>query len=181
MSSFEKAFFITLKNEGGFSNDKDDPGKATKYGITEATLREYDPSLNVKDITQETAKKIYKANYWDRSKCDEICKLNQGLAVMVFDSGVNMGVGQAIKLLQRTINLFYHEKIDVDGVIGGQTLISLKLCLLKFEESFLDAYLAHWRMHYINIVNKNPVMKKFINGWLNRVRYTRSKINTYNN
>lgn len=172
MELFDKAFNITLNNEGGFSNDKYDPGGATKYGITEETLKQYDASLNIRSISKDTAKHIYKTNYWTKAHCDEIAKINNSLAILLFDSGVNIGIKTSTKILQTTINAFYHYPIAVDGYIGQKTLFALNLCILKNKESFLDAYIAGWRCHYITLTKNNDKLKKFINGWMNRVRKT---------
>lgn len=177
MSEFEKAFNITIKNEGGFSNDKDDPGGATQYGITEKTLREYDPSLNIRQISLNTAKHIYKTNYWIKAHCDEISNLNSTLALLIFDSSVNIGVNTASKLLQKTINTLYYDKLTVDGLIGPKTLSALKFCLDLSAKNLIDVYTTLWKSHYITLISNNSKLKKFINGWLNRVRKTCSQVN----
>ena len=49
----------------------------------------------MKDLEFEDVMPIYKKNYWDRVKADE---LPAGLDLCVFDFGVNSGTGTAKKL-----------------------------------------------------------------------------------
>ena len=67
----------------------------------------------MKDLTVEDVAPIYRKNYWDRMKCDD---LPTGLDLCVFDFGVNAGTGRSAKYLQRMIGT------TVDGGIGPNTL-----------------------------------------------------------
>ena len=96
--NFEKCLAITLREEGGYSNDAGDPGGMTMEGITQ---REYNlwrrlhhlAKRWVKRISHEELVAIYKAEYWDACKCDE---LEAGVDLVVFDFAVNSGVGRAL-------------------------------------------------------------------------------------
>jgi len=89
---FEKALKFVLKWEGGYSNDPNDPGGETKFGICK---RSY-PELNISKLTLEQAKEIYYKNYWLKSGCDE---LPYPFNIIVFDTAVNMGRRRAIEFL----------------------------------------------------------------------------------
>ncbi len=96
--NFEKAMEYLLGVEGGYSNNKYDRGGATNYGITQSTYDGYNKSngfkiKNVANITIDEAKTIYYKNYWLASSADRITDLN--LALVLFDSAVNHGVGAA--------------------------------------------------------------------------------------
>src|SRR5260370_21170855 len=106
---FETAVDFILSVEGGLVNDLSDPGGLTKFGISQ---RAY-PELNIRDLTPEAAKAIYRKDYWDRCCCD---RLPAGLAFIVFDSAVNQGVTASIRMLQLSLN------VTQDGVIGPATL-----------------------------------------------------------
>lgn len=91
---------FTLKSEGGFVDNRKDPGGATNRGITighlsiflgrQATVDEvFHLSLSVTD-------KIYKNDYWDQIRGDY---LPSGVDLMGFDIAVNMGVGRARQFL----------------------------------------------------------------------------------
>jgi len=89
---FEKAIKFVLKWEGGYSNDPNDPGGETKYGISK---RSY-PELDISKLTLKQAKEIYYQNYWLKTSCDE---LPFPFNIVVFDTAVNMGRRKAIELL----------------------------------------------------------------------------------
>jgi len=93
--NFEKAINFVLKWEGGYTNDKDDPGGETKYGISK---RSY-PDLDIKSLTLGKAKEIYKRNYWDKLNCDN---LKYPLDVIAFDTAVNMGISTAVDLMKKS-------------------------------------------------------------------------------
>jgi lysozyme family protein len=84
---FNKALEFTLRWEGGYVNDKDDPGGETKYGISK---RAY-PDVDIKNLTREQAGVIYKRDYWDIFTCDGKSFPD---AVTIFDSAVNCGVAR---------------------------------------------------------------------------------------
>ncbi len=81
-SSFEKAFEIIVGVEGGYSNDPNDPGGETKYGIA----KRYHPDEDIKNLTLERAKEIYLNDYWMPNACDDA---NFPLDICLFDSAVN--------------------------------------------------------------------------------------------
>ena len=89
---FEKALKFVLKWEGRYSNDPNDPGGETKYGISK---RSY-PELDISKLTLKQAKEIYYKNYWLKTGCDE---LPYPFNIIVFDTAVNMGRRRATELL----------------------------------------------------------------------------------
>ena len=90
-ANFDKAFAFVIKWEGDkFECDPDDPGGATKYGICK---RSY-PKLDIKNLTLDQAKEIYRKDYWERSRANN---LNFPMDILVFDTAVNCGVGRATK------------------------------------------------------------------------------------
>lgn len=107
--NFLKAIPIILESEGGYVNDPNDPGGETKYGISK---RAY-PNEDIKNLTLEKAQMIYRRDYWDAMRCGE---MPYEVALMVFDTGVNMGTDTSAKMLQTAL------KVGVDGKIGKITL-----------------------------------------------------------
>ena len=93
--SFEKALSFVLSWEGGYSDDKDDPGGETNFGISK---RAY-PNEDIKAMTKERASMLYRRDYWNVMKCDD---MPYPLDVVCFDTAVNMGVGRAQTLLDWT-------------------------------------------------------------------------------
>ena len=90
--TFEDALKFVLKWEGGYSNDPNDPGGETKFGISKKAY----PYEDIKNMTLERAEKIYYENYWLKAGCD---KLTSPLDIVVFDTAVNMGVSRAKEFL----------------------------------------------------------------------------------
>jgi len=66
--NFNLAVDFVLKHEGGYSNDPNDPGGETNFGIS----KRYHPDVDVKNLTVEGAEQIYKAQYWDAYHCDDL-------------------------------------------------------------------------------------------------------------
>ena len=119
MSDFSDADSRTAAFEAGYQNDANDNGNwtggrkgkgslvGTNYGITASLLASYTghkPSAaDMKNLSPETAKEIYKKLYWSQIKGDKI--KNQETANQIYDCAVNMGTGTAIMLSQRSLGL----------------------------------------------------------------------------
>jgi lysozyme family protein len=173
MDAFEKALAATLLHEGFFSNDPDDQGGATTYGITESTARAHGYTGDMKDFPAKTAEAIYRQDYWDKNSLDEIAEYYEPIAVKMFDIGVNMGVGQAGKFFQRTLNCLNRDQalypdLKVDGVIGSKTIKAL-VKLGPEKKAVLKMLNALQGAKYIEICERVPRQKKFVRGWVNRI------------
>jgi lysozyme family protein len=154
---FDACMPFIFKAEGGYSDNPADPGGPTNFGITLATLRafESDPNLtadDVKKLTPDVAKEIYRTAYWNRMQCGS---LPAGLDLEVFDFGVNAGPGEAVKMLQKIIGVIQ------DGSIGPITLSALaQLKPRDLISRYSDARLAFYKA-----LNK----PEFEQGWATRV------------
>lgn len=96
--TFDVVFDRVLGHEGGYVNDPNDPGGETQWGISK---RSY-PHINIKELTRDGAKEIYRRDFWDRLGADG---LPDGVAFQLFDFAVNSGIGTAIRYLQRAIGV----------------------------------------------------------------------------
>ena len=92
--TFDDAIERVLSSEGGYVNDPNDPGGETQWGISK---RSY-PGVDIKALTREDAKQIYKRDFWDVVK---VAELNDDIAFQVLDFAVNSGGPVAIQYLQR--------------------------------------------------------------------------------
>ena len=105
-STYDEALRRLLVHEGGYSNHPSDPGGPTNFGITLADYRKYvEPDAtadDVRDMSVDEAKAIYRKRYWDAQRCDE---LPCGVDYSVFDYGVNSGIGRSGKVLRRVVGL----------------------------------------------------------------------------
>lgn len=88
ISDFKRAVEFTLKWEGGYSNDPDDPGGETKYGISKRAH----PECDIKNLSEQEAIQIYISDYWLSSGCESV---GYPMNLVVFDSAVNCGTGTA--------------------------------------------------------------------------------------
>ncbi|RAI58530.1 glycoside hydrolase family 108 protein [Roseicella frigidaeris] len=158
---FDLCLEVVLQQEGGFSNDAADPGGATQMGITEHCLaawrgRPVTPE-EVRALSAEEAKEIYRAQYWNLMRCED---LPRGIDLMVFDFGVNAGPGTSVKLLQRAVG------VKPDGAVGPYTLRAAKAA----EAGPLIEALAQARLdHYRGLAT----FPRFGRGWARRVEDVR--------
>ncbi len=104
-NNFEASLTQTLKWEGGFSNDKGDPGGPTDYGVTWAEYNRFRRSKglttrSVRLITMDEVQEIYKQNYWDAIGADNLAI---GVDYACFDLAVNNGVSRAKQFLAKAL------------------------------------------------------------------------------
>ncbi len=95
INDFRRALAFVLEFEGGYSNDPDDPGGETKWGISK---RAY-PNVDILNLTPEQALEIYSRDYWDALDCDSYSYPN---AISIFDTAVNCGVNRTRKWIELT-------------------------------------------------------------------------------
>lgn len=88
---FPIAIAFTLCWEGGYVNDPADPGGETNHGIS----KKAHPDLDIKNLTVEEAKEIYRKEYWLGAGCD---RLPIAESIALFDTAVNIGVSRALKI-----------------------------------------------------------------------------------
>ena len=162
MADARKLVPFILKWEGGFANDPVDRGGATNKGITLKTYQYHfgkNKTVNdLKNITDEEWFEIYKIDFWDRWKGDEIN--NQSIANLLVDwvwASGKYGITNAQRIL----------KVTADGIVGKKTIEALNSYP---NQRMLFSRLLTERLSYINrIVKANPSQKKFLNGWKNRI------------
>ena len=162
---FQTAIKKVLKNEGGYVNNPQDKGGATKYGITEKVARQNEYAGNMKYLTENFAKEIYYKEYWLKCNCDIISKYYSfNLAFLIFDFAVNSGVSNASKKLQIVLNDLGNAELKTDGVIGKKTLLEIEKLIGSInlvEFNYISKILA-----YYTALNQFGIFGK---GWINRV------------
>jgi len=155
MSVFDDAVAAVLRHEGGLSMDPDDSGGITRHGIS---LRAH-PDVDILNLTQEQAKEIYRHQYWNAIRGDE---MPPALAMCCFDSAVNQGVNAAVRFLQQAL------RVDVDGVLGPETMTAAKRAGARTVALFMERRLEH----YEALIHLRPSNQKFARGWRLRVLET---------
>ncbi len=117
VQNFEKSLGLVLKHEGGYVDHPRDPGGATNKGVTIGTLGDWlgrkATKEEVRNISDETVAAIYKRNYWDKVRGND---LPAGFDYVAFDGGVNSGPSRGVRWLQKGL------KVSADGRIGPQTM-----------------------------------------------------------
>jgi len=146
---FEAAVEMVLQHEGGYVYDARDPGGETNYGISK---RAY-PEINIKELTRDDAKRIYKADYWDVVRAGE---MPEPIGIAVFDMAVNAGAGTAIRLLQRVVD------VADDGIIGPVTIAAV----INKDPHWLAVRYAAERISYYAALSG---WQRFGRGWSARV------------
>jgi lysozyme family protein len=144
MSKFDDAFNLVLGVEKGYNADKTG-GRETMWGITIAVARANGYIGQMIDLPVETAKAIYKKNYWDACKCDSF---DVRISFQLFDGAVNSGVKQASKWLQKAIG------VREDGKIGQITILAAQDCdvekvILRFN-SYRLGYMTKLKNWLVN-------------------------------
>lgn len=115
--NYEKIMEHIFEFEGGYVDHPRDPGGATNMGITRKTLSAWRggsvSKQQVRDLTKQEARAIYRKRYWDYVRGDD---LPAGVDAIVMDAAVNSGPARAAKWLQSELG------VSADGVIGPVTL-----------------------------------------------------------
>lgn len=154
--NYSQCLEMILHHEGGYVDHPDDPGGETNMGIIKRVWEDWGGTKDMKDLTREDVEPIYRANYWDRVKGDD---LPAGLDLCVFDWGVNSGTGRAAKYLQRMIGA------TPDGGIGPMTLAALDEYLIDNDiVDVIKEYTAQRQAFYEGLSHFDT----FGRGWTRR-------------
>ena len=145
-----------LQVEGGYVNNPADPGGETKYGIS----KRRDPGINIKNLTVEDAKAIYKKDYWEHFHCN---LLPFPINMILLDATINSGL-QGVRTLQQAVNLLSKDKIAVDGIIGPITVKTV----YNIDANALAFAFLLWRVKFYYDLSFHKG-KQFFIGWVRRV------------
>jgi len=158
--SFETVVHMVLEHEGGYVNHPSDPGGETKYGISK---RAY-PDVDIAELTKDEAADLYKRDYWDRIKGDD---LPVGVACVVMDYAVNSGISRASKALQSVCGI-----ANGDGVIGPASLNAVWTTVKNTSEEDVINAVTTQRQEFIRALK---IYETFGKGWERRIDETRAK------
>ena len=151
--TFDDAFIALIGNEGGYSNDPADPGGETMWGITARVARDWGYTGDMRLLPQPTAKVIAHDKYWVPAHCDD---LPETMRFEAFDSAYNMGVHEAIVIIQRALG------VEADGVFGAVTSAAM---VGHPPESLRRKFTAERLRFYTNL----PGWEHDGRGWANRI------------
>ena len=153
LTKFDDIIEVVLHHEGGYVNDPKDPGGETNFGIAKRSH----PDVDIKNLTKDGAKEIYKEVYWDKNKVES---LSEDLRHIYFDMCVNQGRGRAVKILQKAANA-KGANLKVDGGMGPMTIAAM-------DGVELDRVRAYRIKYYADLVTRKPDLEKFYFGWFRR-------------
>jgi len=154
---FDNAIGFVLAREGQFQDQRGDPGnwtggaigkgelKGTNFGISAAAY----PTLDIRTLTVDEAKAIYRRDYWTPIRGDD---LPAGVDLFALDGAVNQGL-VTIRDLQMAA------RVAVDGKIGPQTLAMAR------GTAFLARYAARRAVRY----SQARAFTIYAEGWFTRL------------
>lgn len=156
-----------LDQEGGYTDDPQDPGGPTNRGLTLSDLARHrglsltdatrGPLLNdLRTISDHELREIYHRDYWLAAACHQFPAY---LSAFHFDTAVNMGTGTAIRMLQTALG------VTIDGEVGPETLKAAHSAAIPI---LLRDYADLRRRRYRSLSG----FHRFGRGWLARVDRT---------
>lgn len=161
--------------EGGFVDNTDDRGGATRWGVTERVARAHGYRGDMRDLPRETAVAIYEADYWTGPRFDLVHAVSQAIAEELCDTGINMGPSVPAKMLQRWLTALnakgtLYPDLVPDGQIGPRTITALQLFLnargKKGEVALLHALNSSQAVRYLELAEGREANETFLLGWL---------------
>lgn len=155
---FDHIINVILSNEGEYSDNSNDKGGITKFGISS---RSY-PDIDISNLTKIEAKNIYKRDFWNQYLYKKIENLE--IATKFFDLAVNMGHYWACVLMQRALRASGKNVVE-DGNFGPKTLDAINNV---DSTDLLAALKSEAAGYYRTLAAIDKQDKVFLKGWLNR-------------
>lgn len=168
-----------LEREGGYVNDPDDPGGATKFGVTVHTMRRLGLDLDgdgavdgsdVRSLSKEQAKAIFIQEYFHAPGLSGLPGI---LHATVFDMQVNSG-HNATRILQKLFRKMGFS-CAVDGQIGPETRAVARQAAEAAPNHLADAYGIERRNYYYALADRRAASRKYARrrdggkgGWIRR-------------
>jgi lysozyme family protein len=161
---FDAIFTLLIGEEGGYTDDPDDPGGETNWGISRAAY----PDVDIKNLTRAGAEAIYIRDYWSLQTASGAWQAVSGddlppvLALMTFDAAVNNGIVRAREWLQAAVG------VPTDGLLGPQTMGALHAALAD-PTMGADGVAAEFLARRIDFMASLSTWQYFGLGWSRRL------------
>ena len=179
---------VVARESDKFTNDVNDSGGPTKYGITQRTLakfRRYPVTpADVQALTRKDAVEVYRFVFVDEPGFDKILSaatLSKPIAEKLIDTGVLCSPLRASTWLQESLNAFnlrglHYPDLDVDGDVGPGTVRALVAYLSKRGRDgvtvLIEALQAKQGVYLLDLSQRRPKDEDYAFGWfLNRVAF----------
>lgn len=175
MADFEKAFYVVMGNEGGYSNNPNDTGGETFAGISRKNFPNWEGWNQTGEQRAISVRSFYKKEFWDKLYLDSCA--SQKMATELFDTGVNQGKTTAAIFFQRVLNVIntdsrgkkLYDNLIVDGIIGRQTMYAYNSLDDYHKDMCFKLFNCLQGARYILICENNPSQEIFMMGWSSRV------------
>ncbi|MDR1044696.1 MAG: hypothetical protein LBP33_06200 [Candidatus Adiutrix sp.] len=188
---FEEIYKYTQRFEGGYANNPKDRGGETFRGISRKNWPGWPGWALIDQAKAQGARSaklinaafagdegmaelvadFYRMNFWQPF---EKLQASNRVHGKIFDTAVNVGVGAAVKMMQKAVNKMGPiKKLEVDGKIGPRTIEALDFALEPngAESRFLGLFCLQQEAHYRAIVARDSSQEEFMNGWLRRAAW----------
>lgn len=173
--TIDDALANVLKNEGGYSNNSQDAGGETNFGITIAVARRNGFVGQMRDMPRSFALDVYRRQYVIAPGFDKVAVMSGAIAAELVDTGVNMGPNAAGRFLQRALNALVDmaAPLLLDGNVGPTTCSALKAYLdkrgVEGERRLVAVLNAQQGVRYLELTEGRSANRTFLYGWLGRI------------
>lgn len=170
---FNRVFFRTLNEEGGYEDKKHKIDAPTNMGIRQDTLERFKKvhpkqainfPIHVRDLSLKQAKLIAKLDFFDKYRIKEI--KNKALQETMYDAFFNHSPTAPALWAQKSINRYTSMQVKEDGVFGSETINALNNLsdkeIIAVNNSIIDMRQADHEKE--KKVNKNPNYEEYTKG-----------------
>ena len=165
--NFSQCLSVLLQEEGGFVNNRMDPGGMTNLGVTKRVWESWHglpaTEADMRTLTPEVVAPLYRTRYWQSTSCD---KYPVAVALMVFDFAVNAGDGRSIITLQKAVG------VAEDGHSGPKTILAVQTFIAANSQKRLIEIMRDKRIEFYKGLKD---FKTFGYGWTNRAKLVSEK------
>lgn len=157
--------------EGGYVDHPNDPGGATRYGITERVARQNGYTGPMRTLPKETALRIYEKQYVRKPGFLPLVEIDAEVAEEVIDTGVNMGSARPTRFFRRAVNEVCGTTLPITTSMDAVTVKAWRDCRINLGPrscvAMLNSLDRQQRAEYDRLVRVNPRLKVFYRGWVN--------------
>ncbi len=165
----ETIILHTMAEEGGYVDNPNLIDQPTNSGITAGALDKYNADhpnfnfpTNVRELTAAQAAQIYKEDYYDERRIGDI--ENDRMAAAVFDMGVMSNFSAVGRAVQETLNETTGANLDVDGVVGSDTINALN----NIPDSDVEDFMNNLKENRLEYLAGLSTWDKYGDGWTAR-------------
>lgn len=165
----------TIAVEGGYVNNKADPGGETNLGITKRVAVQSGYNGPMRTLPREVAENIYYEQYMVAPGYEPLIDRDAAVTEELFDTTVNMGAQRPSRWFQQSINSLCAMSLAPDGHVGAGTIAAYSSCQVRLGSTrlclaMLDSLDGKQRAEYERLVRVNPKLRIFLRGWIaNRI------------